>query len=169
LSLNTIREAEGFLAKYFRADADDSCSIPQQGRRQECLFEAGDGLADGIVQSARGVLGAGAENEAGTDTGSCGLQHGDHGAAVAFAAKQFGIAARIFLPANCNPVKRGRIAGLGAAIVESGDGDLASAFTLAAQYAKQPGVHFLNDATDEDLPAGPATIGCENSGTASGD
>jgi threonine dehydratase len=86
---------------------------------------------------------------------------GNHGAAVAFAAKQFGIKARIFLPVNCNPVKRARIAGLGAAIVESGGGDLASAFALAAEYAKQPGVYFMNDATDEDLPAGPATIGCE--------
>jgi len=86
---------------------------------------------------------------------------GNHGAAVAYAAKQFGIKAKIFLPTNCNPVKRGRIAALGAAIVESGGSDLASAFTLAVEYAKQPGVHFLNDATDEDLPAGPATIGCE--------
>jgi threonine dehydratase len=58
-------------------------------------------------------------------------------------------------------VKRERISALGAAMVESGGGDLASAFTLAAEYAKQPGVFFLNDATDEDLPAGPATIGCE--------
>jgi threonine dehydratase len=45
--------------------------------------------------------------------------------------------------------------------VESGGGDLASAFALAEEYSKQPGVHFLNDARDEDLPAGPATIGCE--------
>jgi len=86
---------------------------------------------------------------------------GNHGAAVAAAAKEFGIAARIFLPANCNPVKRGHIAALGAVIVESGDSDPASAFTLVAEYAKQPGVYFLNDATDEDLTAGPATIGCE--------
>ena len=86
---------------------------------------------------------------------------GNHGAAVAAAAKEFGIAARIFLPANCNPVKRGHIAVLGAVIVESGDSDPASAFALVAEYAKQPGVYFLNDATDEDLPAGPATIGCE--------
>ena len=86
---------------------------------------------------------------------------GNHGAAVAYAAKQFGIKAKIFLPTNCNPVKRGRIAALGAAIVESGGSDLASALTMTAEYAKQPGVFFLNDATDEDLPAGPATIGCE--------
>jgi threonine dehydratase len=47
---------------------------------------------------------------------------GSHGAAVAYAAKEFGIAATIFLPTNCNPVKRGRIEALGAAIVESGGG-----------------------------------------------
>src|SRR5437879_7204104 len=86
---------------------------------------------------------------------------GNHGAAVAYAASQFGIKAKIFLPTNCNPVKRGRIAGLGAAIVESGGSDLASAYALATEYAKQPGVYFLNDATDAELPAGPATIGCE--------
>jgi threonine dehydratase len=39
--------------------------------------------------------------------------------------------------------------------------DLAAAFEAAAEYAKRPGVYFLNDATDLDLPAGPGTIGCE--------
>jgi threonine dehydratase len=86
---------------------------------------------------------------------------GNHGAAVAYAAKLLGVKARIFLPAGCNPVKRGRIAGLGAEIVESGGADLAAAFELAAKYAARPGVYFLNDATDAELPAGPATIGCE--------
>jgi threonine dehydratase len=38
---------------------------------------------------------------------------------------------------------------------------LAAAFEAAAEYAKRPGVYFLNDATDLDLPAGPGTIGCE--------
>jgi threonine dehydratase len=86
---------------------------------------------------------------------------GNHGAAVAYAAKLQGIPARIFLPAGCNPVKRGRIASLGAEIVECGGTDLAAAFASAAEYAARPGVYFLNDATDVDLPAGPGTIGCE--------
>jgi threonine dehydratase len=58
-------------------------------------------------------------------------------------------------------VKRGKIASLGAEIVESGGPDLAAAFELANEYAKRPGVYFMNDATDVDLPSGPATIGCE--------
>lgn len=86
---------------------------------------------------------------------------GNHGAAVAYAAKTFGLPATIFLPANPNPVKRKKIADLGARIVEAGGPDCAHAFLEAKEYSARPGVFFLNDATDPDLPAGPATIGLE--------
>jgi len=86
---------------------------------------------------------------------------GNHGAAVAWAAKTLNIPATIFLPGNPNPVKRKRIADLGARVVEAGGDDLAHAFQLASEYARRPGVYFLNDATDPDLTAGPATIGLE--------
>jgi len=86
---------------------------------------------------------------------------GNHGAAVAYAAKTLGVSATIFLPANPNPVKRKRIADLGARIVEAGGADLAHAFQQAKEYSARPGLFFLNDATDPDLPAGPATIGLE--------
>jgi threonine dehydratase len=86
---------------------------------------------------------------------------GNHGAAVAWAAKKLGIAAAIFLPANPNPVKLQKIVDLGARIVEAGGPDLVHAFLQAQEYSARPGVFFLNDATDADLPAGPATIGLE--------
>lgn len=86
---------------------------------------------------------------------------GNHGAAVALAAKLLGIPATIFLPANPNPVKRDRIAALGARIVEAGDADLSAAFARARDYSQADGVYLLNDATDPDLPAGPATIALE--------
>jgi threonine dehydratase len=86
---------------------------------------------------------------------------GNHGAAVAFAAKALGVPATIFLPANPNPVKREKIRALGARLVETGAVDLAQAFQEAADYSRHDGVYFLNDATDPDLPAGPGTIGLE--------
>jgi threonine dehydratase len=86
---------------------------------------------------------------------------GNHGAAVAWAAKTLGVAATIFLPANPNPVKRRKIADLGARIVEAAGPDLTHAFLQAQEYSARPGLYFLNDATDADLPAGPATIGLE--------
>jgi threonine dehydratase len=85
---------------------------------------------------------------------------GNHGAAVAYAAKLLGVPATIFLPENPNPIKRARIAELGAKIVERGR-DIAAAFQHASEYSKSGEIYFLNDATDPDLPAGPATIGCE--------
>jgi threonine dehydratase len=86
---------------------------------------------------------------------------GNHGAAVAYAAKTLGVACTIFLPSNPNATKREKIAALGANIVECGGTDLASAFLAAQEYAERDGVYFLNDATDPDLPAGPATIALE--------
>lgn len=86
---------------------------------------------------------------------------GNHGAAVAFAAKAVGIPATIFLPAKPNPVKRQKISDLGARIVQSGAVDLAGAFQEASAYSARPGVYFLNDATDPDVSVGTATIGIE--------
>src|SRR5712691_7587726 len=82
---------------------------------------------------------------------------GNHGAAVAYAGNVLGVPATIFLPANPNPVKRDKIRELGARIIESGAADLAQAFQQAAEYSRRPGVYFLNDATDPDLPAGPGS------------
>jgi threonine dehydratase len=86
---------------------------------------------------------------------------GNHGAAVAFAARLLQVPATIFLPRHPNPVKRRRIAELGARIVEVGDVDLTGAAAAATAHAAEHGAFFLNDATDPDLPAGPATIALE--------
>src|SRR5262249_42498927 len=67
---------------------------------------------------------------------------GNHGAAVAYAARMLGVRARIFLPASPNPVKRRRIAELGADIVEFGR-DLSEAFEQAMQFSHQDGVFML--------------------------
>src|SRR4051812_1268532 len=86
---------------------------------------------------------------------------GNHGAAVAYAARQLGVRATIFLPCGANPVKRQRIADLGARIVERGS-DISDAATAAAEHAsRDEGIYYLNDATDRALPAGPATGGGE--------
>jgi threonine dehydratase len=160
-SISKIREAQGFLTRYFARTRLVAAPFLSKVAGKDVYLKLEAELPTGSFK-VRGAFWALAERmKRGPISEVAACSTGNHGAAVAFAAKQFGIAARIFLPANCNPVKRGRIAGLGAAIVESGGSDCASAFLLAAEYAKQRGVYFLNDATDEDLPAGPGTIGCE--------
>jgi threonine dehydratase len=159
--LSKIREAQGFLAKYFAPTRLIAAPFLSKATGKNVYLKLETELPTGSFK-VRGAFWALAQRmKRGSISEVVACSTGNHGAAVAFAAKQSGIAARIFLPTNCNPVKRGRIAELGAAIVESGGSDCASAFLLAAEYAKRPGVYFLNDATDEDLPAGPGTISCE--------
>jgi threonine dehydratase len=159
--LSTIREAQRFLLKYFAVTRLIGAPFLRGRTGKRVYLKLETELPTGSFK-ARGALWALAtrlkrervEEVIASSTGN-------HGAAVAYAGKLLGVKARIFLPAGCNPVKRARIASLGAEIVEGGGTDLAAAFQLANEYAKRPGVYFLNDATDEDLPAGPATLGCE--------
>ncbi len=156
-----IRAARGFLANYFAATRLMAAPYLSEivGRRVYLKLEME--LPTGSFK-VRGALWALATRlKKGSVEEVIASSTGNHGAAVAYAGELLGVKARIFLPAGCNPVKRGRIAALGAEIVESGGADLAAAFESANEDAKRPGVYFLNDATDADLPAGPGTIGCE--------
>lgn len=86
---------------------------------------------------------------------------GNHGAAVAYAARFLNLPATIFLPENANPVKRARIVALGANVVERGAGDQSDATAGAAALARERGHYFLDDASDPLVPAGAATIARE--------
>jgi len=85
---------------------------------------------------------------------------GNHGAAVAHAAKLLNVSAKIFLPINANPTKKARIRACGAEIVEHGK-DITEAFEGAREYAQRSGGFLLDDATNRDVPAGTATIAVE--------
>lgn len=85
---------------------------------------------------------------------------GNHGAAVAYAARVAKLPATIFLPESPNPIKRARIVALGANVeeVESRGPSLA---TAAAAFAREHDYYFLNDASDDLVPVGTATIAAE--------
>ena len=159
--LAAIRDAERFLAGYFEATRLVAAPYLSErvGKRVWLKLEAE--LPTGSFKVRGALWGLATRLKRGRVEEVIASSTGNHGAAVAYAAKLLGIKARIFLPAGCNPVKRGRIASLGAETVESGGTDLAAAFELAQEYAAGPGVYFLDDATDGNLPAGPGTIGCE--------
>jgi threonine dehydratase len=86
---------------------------------------------------------------------------GNHGAAVAYAAHIAKVGATIFLPENPNPVKRARIVALGAKVIERGDMGGSAASEGAAEFARDEGHYFLDDASDPLVPAGTATIASE--------
>jgi threonine dehydratase len=85
---------------------------------------------------------------------------GNHGAAIAFAARKMNLKSRIYLPENPNPVKRDRIAKLDAEIVEVGR-DLVESHEHAAKFSKESGWPLIVDVDDPYIAAGAATIACE--------
>jgi threonine dehydratase len=94
-------------------------------------------------------------------TGVVAASTGNHGAAVAYAARFANLPATIFLPENANPVKRARILALGAEVVERGAADQLAAIEAAAAFAREHGHYFLDDSSESLVPAGAATIACE--------
>ena len=158
--LSAIREAQSLLAAYF--PPTPLVKAPSLSRGDTNVYlKIETGLPTGSFK-ARGALYALATNlrkrKIKEVTAS---STGNHGAATAFAAKTMGIKATIFLPEQANPVKHRKIEELGARIICQGSIDLAGAFQAAKEYSRRDGVYFLSDATDPDLPAGPATIGLE--------
>src|SRR5258706_8824940 len=85
---------------------------------------------------------------------------GNHGAAVAYAARLLGVRATIFVPERPNPVKAARILDVGAQLVEGGK-DLTEAIDRAAAYADERDAFFFHDASDPDIPCGTGTIALE--------
>jgi threonine dehydratase len=160
-TLSAARDAHTELRRYFPASRLVAASALSSQSGSQIYLKLESDLPTGSFKP-RGALHALAQNLArGPIREVTASSTGNHGAAVAFAAQRLGVPATIFLPSNPNPVKRARIASLGARIVEDGAADLRAAFERAAAHATQPGVYFLNDATDPDLPAGPATIALE--------
>jgi len=85
---------------------------------------------------------------------------GNHGAAVAYAARLAKLPATIFLPESPNPIKRARIVAL-AATVKEVKAISQSLADEAAAFAQEHDYYFLNDASDEFVPVGTATIAAE--------
>lgn len=85
---------------------------------------------------------------------------GNHGAAVAYAARLAQLPATIFLPESPNPIKRGRIVELGANVKEI-EWKPESLGNAAASFAAEHDYYFLDDGRDELVPVGTATIAAE--------
>lgn len=85
---------------------------------------------------------------------------GNHGAAVAYAARLAQLPATIFLPESPNPIKRARIVELGANVKEV-EWKPDSLENAATSFAREHDYYFLNDGSDDLVPAGTATIAAE--------
>lgn len=85
---------------------------------------------------------------------------GNHGSAVAYAARLANLPATIILPLSPNPVKRARIVGLGATVKEI-EWRPESLGNAAKAFAQEHDYYFLDDGVDALVPVGTATIAAE--------
>ena len=85
---------------------------------------------------------------------------GNHGAAVAYAAKVLGIKARIFVPTISSPAKIARIAGYGATIVQEGV-NYQEAVELCQDYVRESGALNIHAYDMETTLAGQGTLARE--------
>lgn len=85
---------------------------------------------------------------------------GNHGMATALAARQLGIRADIYVPADASPAKLAQIEGYGARIVQV-DGDCLEAEHLARQQSEADNKCYVSPYNDKAVVAGQGTIGLE--------
>ena len=154
-----IRDAQSLLARYFGpTPIARAASLSSPGH--DVFLKIETGLPTGSFK-VRGAIYSLTMNLArGAITEVVCASTGNHGAAVAYAARLLGVAATVFLPDRPNPVKAARIREAGARIVEAGV-DLSAAIDAAQDYAARAPAFFLHDASDLDVPVGTATIGAE--------
>ena len=85
---------------------------------------------------------------------------GNHGQAVALAAKLFGARATIYVPSNAPETKKARIRGFGADLREI-EGIFDDAAAAARDHSDETGAYYVHAFTDPAVVAGQGTVGLE--------
>ncbi len=85
---------------------------------------------------------------------------GNHGMALAHAARIAGVAALIFVPEAADPSKLEAIEALGAGIMRV-EGDPVLAETAARRHARENGIPYISPYNDPHVVAGQGTLGVE--------
>jgi threonine dehydratase len=92
--------------------------------------------------------------------GVVGASTGNHGQSIAYAAREYGAKATIFVPEGANPLKVASMERLGATVVPHGP-DFDVALEGARAFAASEGAYFVHSADVPELIAGVATATLE--------
>ena len=85
---------------------------------------------------------------------------GNHGAAVAYAARRLGVKAKIFVPTVSSPAKTKRIRDYGAELVVTGD-RYADALAASETWARESGALPVHASDQRETPPGQGTVALE--------
>lgn len=146
-----IEAAEGTIRPYVRRTPvvalDDQVTLKLELTQHAGSFKARGAFTNLLMRKVpvKGVIAA---------------SGGNHGAAVAYAAKTLGVPARIFVPKISSPAKIERIRSYGAELVIGGDfyGD---ALAASEKYAEESGAMAVHAFDQEETLMGTGTLGKE--------
>lgn len=93
-------------------------------------------------------------------TGVIAASGGNHGLAVAHAARSLGLPAEVFVPTAASPVKVARLHELGAVVTQTGQW-YADALAASTERAEQTGALVVHAYDDPDVLAGQGTVALE--------
>jgi len=85
---------------------------------------------------------------------------GNAGLAAAYAARELGVPAEVYVPVNAPPVKVAKLTKLGARVSQAGH-EYAEAYAAAIVQAQVTGASFCHAYDDPDMVAGNGTVGLE--------
>lgn len=157
VSLQRIREAEREIRRFF--PPTPLLEAPRISRRIGArVWLKLETVTPVRVFKIRGALARIARLPAGMAVVSAST--GNHGLAVARAARLAGRCATIFVPRQSNPRKVEAIQAEGARVVQEG-ADYLEAYQAACRWAKARGLAFVHAYDDPDVIAGQATIALE--------
>lgn len=94
------------------------------------------------------------------DVGVTAASGGNHGAAVAYAARRVGVPARVFVPGYSSPAKVDRIRHYGAELVVGGD-DIGDSFAACTEWSRESGALEVHPYDQRETMLGTGTIGAE--------
>jgi threonine dehydratase len=110
------------------------------------------GMMNQILAAAeRGVL---------PSAGIVAASGGNAGLAAAYAARELGVPAEVFVPVTAPPVKVAKLTKLGTRVVQAGN-EYAEAYAAAVVHADAAGALFCHAYDDPDMVAGNGTVGLE--------
>lgn len=109
---------------------------------------------------ARGALNALMAAAAIPVAGVCAASGGNHGLAVAWAARQLGVRASVFVPVTCPPIKLRRLADYGAEVTVLGD-VFEQSLAGAQQFVAETGALFVHPFDQALAVAGAGTVAAE--------
>ena len=110
------------------------------------------GMFNQIVAAAtRGVL---------PSAGIVAASGGNAGLAAAYAARELGVPAEVYVPSTAPAIKVSKLRKLGASVVQTG-AEYAEAYAAAVEWAQASGAYFCHAYDDEDMVAGNGTLGLE--------